>query len=252
MTVKSVLLIALLSFTSQWALAVESKGMAEVKYSGWLDKDEIREAEKQAQAAAVASWIATEQASQYANYEKVKGDIDQRISDYILSYDVIDSEQDKDKKTYRVVIRAVLNQPMLESKLLSSSAIATQGEQAYVTFVFVAREVAGVQSKSEESETLRKAQGQGIGKDIGESQSSTYKEQEQTIGKGSEKTVYTDNVVWRVSTANEVDVAMGDVFTNANYLVIDAALLEEETDFLLRVDDFIDDYKSGNDLKKRY
>lgn len=44
---------------------------------------------------------------------------------------------------------------------------------------------------------------------------------------------------------------MGDVFTDANYLVIDAEFLEEETGYLLSVEKFVEDYRSGDDLSAK-
>ena len=45
-----------------------------------------------------------------------------------------------------------------------------------------------------------------------------------------------------------MDIAVGAVFSAANYYVIDAALLEEETEGQLDVTNFIMDYEQGDDL----
>lgn len=236
-------------FFSQWSFALEHSASGKVKYGGWgLDKDERREAEVAALVNVVESYIATKQPAHFRNYQKVKAQIDSDIESYIIDYTITNKEQDKKSKTYEVSVRAKLNEPKLLAMLLSSAEAAVGDDQAYLTFVFVAREIAGKQKKSNKSSSQTKSQGKGIAQSSSTETTESFKSQTKTIGVESEENTYSDVLLYRVSTANEVDVAMGNVFTNANYLVIDAALLEEETNYLMEVDNFIRDYQSGNDL----
>lgn len=53
--------------------------------------------------------------------------------------------------------------------------------------------------------------------------------------------------VWNVSTSREIDSAMGQVFTDASYQVIDASLVGDDHG-RLDIYRFIDDFKKGDDI----
>lgn len=244
----------ILLMTSEVALAnatttistSEANGIGEAPYSWGVDKDEIRKAEIEALINALESWVVSNHKSHYKNYKNVKEEIDKDISAYILRYDTIDTEQNKDSKTIRVTLRAKINEVKLLDKLVGE-CIGECGLN-YITFVFVARELAGTVSYSEQVSTISNDQVNSIEKQRSGGQSSLGVIQKQSIANSRAKKEFTDKVIWRVATTNAVDVAMGDVFTNADFSVIDAGLLEEETGYLLDVNNFIKDYERGNDL----
>jgi hypothetical protein len=220
-----------------------------VIYKGWLDSKEKRAAEDAALRNAVETWYANQNAADFRNYERVKPEIDADIDNYVLNYQVLDQAQDKEQREYRVVVRAELNEPRLQAKLLSATGHKLDGNQEYITFVFVAREQVGTSSKSGKRSTQSKTSEKSIGRDNDSADSASItKTATKTISQIDESMNYTDKVLWDVSTTNEVNVAMGDVFTDANYLVIDADLLEEETDYLLEVASFVNDYRYGDDV----
>lgn len=243
-----VLLCCLLS-NAHLAFAVEYTATGRIQYSGWsLDKEERRQAEIAAMINVIESYIAKEQPAHYRNYQKVKAQIDAEIDAYILDLIITDDNQNKDNKTYEVSIRASINEPKLMAILLDNDQRAASSDPAYLTFVFVAREVAGKQTRGDKSSTQTKTKGEEISQQSGENTAQRSKSQSKTIKMETEESIYSDVLLYRASTANEIDVAMGNVFSLADYLVIDAALLEEETDFLLNVKQFISDYENGNDL----
>ena len=123
------LLIALAVGWSSPGLALEQKGVADVDYGRSLNRDERQLALEQALRNAVETWVAEKQQSHYANYSRVKGEIDDNIGDYVLSYQVISDDQDKTKRRYRVVVRAVLNEPKLLDSLLGPSSAAVGGRR---------------------------------------------------------------------------------------------------------------------------
>lgn len=226
--------------------AVEQKGKSNLPYGIMLDKKERQEAEALALQNAIEMWVVEKQRSHFKNYEKVKQDINENIDDYILDYTVIDTK--KKNKNYSVLLRAKINEPKLLSALLKPSEQATDGKQAYLSFVFVAREQTGKISRSEKQASQTKSQTQNIGKSRSDNSATQGKSKTNTIGSRRQTTQFNDEAVWEVTTTNEVNVAMGDVFTDANYLVIDAELLEDETGNMLSVAQFITDYQNGNDL----
>ena len=229
------------------AAALEQKGAAEIDYGMRLDGKERKQALEMAFRNAVETWIANKQRSHYRNYERVKEEIDASIDDYVLSHQIV--SETKEKRAYRLVVRAELNEPKLMSVLLEPSAADGLAEQQYLTFVFVAREKVGVESLSEKEASQSKSQSREIAKQRDDDVAAQSKSQTQTISSRKIERVMSDRALWDVTTANEIDVAMGDVFTEAQYLVIDAAFLEEETGHLLSVESFVEDYRHGDDVK---
>jgi hypothetical protein len=181
----------------------EFKGIAEVRFSRKLTKEHIAAADRKAQQLAVEGWISERHPHHLENYLAVKLEIDTNIEAYILSKTEIDSQTDQSKGTYRIVLRAKLNEAKILSKLLERTAY--KSGTTYITFVFVAREIAPNDAENAQIE-------------------------------------------WQVSTTNEINVAVSSVLANAQYAVIEAGLLEEETDYQLDVNNFIHDYQYGDDL----
>ena len=185
------------------------------------------------------------QQSQYANYKRAKAEIDANINDFVLSHTIISDDFDKKKKTARIVLRATLNEPMLLDALLGTSA---SGNNAYMTFVFVAREQVGTVSESNKEATQTKSRTQGIARQRADNAAQQTKTQSQTVGVRKREENIEDDILWDVSTSNEVDAAMGDVFTDAQYLVIPATVVGADTGNTLNVEAFMSDYATGQDV----
>ena len=117
-----------------------------------------------------------------------------------------------------------------------------------MTFVFVAREQVGTVSGSEKEATQERSQTQAIGKQREEDRAAQTKTQTQTVSVRKTERVMRDQVLWDVTTSNEINAAVGEVFTDARYLIVDASLVEEQTGYKLRVEQFVNDYRGGNDI----
>lgn len=206
----------ILTLLSLPALAAEYKGVIEHPYSGRLDDDERAQAYAEAKLKAIETWISKTQEYQIPNFELIKGKIRSNIDDYLLNSVVISNKDNKGDNLFRVVMRVSINEPKLLAELTEAGRQKSpmNNEDQYITFVFVARELA---SRTEAKNTS-----------AGDFQR----------GENS----------WQATTTNEVDIAVGAVFSAANYYVIDAALLEEETEGQLDVNNFIMDYEQGDDL----
>lgn len=241
-------LVLMFTFTS-FANTPEQVASGKVQYGGWgLDKDERREAEQFALEKAIETFVVNNHPGHVRNYEAIKDEINNQLDEYILTHVVTKDNQDKKSKTYEVWVRASINEPKLIAFLVDKNQNLDVDDQAYITFVFVARQVAGKQSRANKSSSQSKAQEQVISNTTADDRANMIKEQTNTITNRSASETFTDKLLYEGATSNEVDQAMGGVFTNANYLVIDAALLEEETGSLLSVDNFIKDYEKGDDL----
>lgn len=236
----------LLSIACLNAWSAEQKATGSVDYGNMLNSEEKSEAEKVALRKAIELWIVEKHPSQYKNYQKVESEILSNIEDYILDYVVLDEE--KKNKRYTVVVRAKINEPKLNFKLLEPSEAVVGGGNELISFVFVAREQVGKISRKEKTASQTKAQTQAIGKQRSDNQASQSKSQTNTVQVKEQRKKLADEILWDVSTTNEVDVAMGDVFTEAGYFVQDAAILEDETGNMLSINAFVNDYKQGDDV----
>lgn len=179
----------------------EYKGIAEVRFLKKLTKQDIARAEIKAQQLALEGWISERHPSHLKNYLAVKNEIDENIEQYVLSKTVIDTVESSQKGTYRVVLRAKLNEKKILNELLRETG--NKAGESCISFVFVAREA---------------------------------------------KTTSSDDTKWQVSTTTNIDVAVSSVLADAQYAVIEAGLLEEETDYQLDLNNFIRDYEHGDDL----
>lgn len=241
-----ILVVSVFSFTSHLSSAIDAKGSASMAYGNMLDKKEIAATEEEALKNAIQTYINDHRRSDYRNYKKVKDDIESNINDFILSYQVIDAK--KKNKKYTVIIRAKINEAELNLKLLEPSDAATNRTPEALTFVFVAREQVGKVSRSEKQGSQTKSRTQEVGKERQENAAAQIKSETKSVGTSETRVKYKDKTLWDVSTTNEVNAAMGEVFTEAWYKVIDAELLEQHTGDMLKVENFVEDYKTGNDL----
>lgn len=224
----------------------EISGVGKAEYSWGLDADEIREAETEALKNAIEKWVSTVHPQHFKNYVQVKAEIEQNIGSYILEHTNVNTAQHKDSKMVEVKVRALLNEPMLMHKLLSLSSEKVGTD--YIAFIFVAREHAAEVNETEKQSSQTKSQTQAIGKDNAGDNASITKAQVETTGVKSQEIFSAAKTQWRAFTTNEVNTAMGGVFTAAEYMVVDADLLEEETGGLLDVKNFIQDYAQGDDI----
>lgn len=235
-------------FGSFVATGTEFKGIGKVTYQGRLDKEERRLAEQKAVEAALQGWIVEVHPAHIKNFKKVEDELFSQLDEYVLNHVVLDTQQDKSTKKYSVAVRANLNAPLILEALLGPSGEVVGGDGELISYIFVARELIGKTSQSEEATSQIKAEEKTIGKRIGEDSASKYRSQERTAGIVKESTQFRDKALWDVTTAEQIDAAMGNVFTNANYYVIDAAILEEEANYLLSVNSFVEDYRYGTDI----
>ncbi|MEO0423501.1 MAG: hypothetical protein AAF184_14285 [Pseudomonadota bacterium] len=242
----ALLFLLLASLLASAAFALEQKGVADLEVGRKLDREERAQLIDAALRNAIETWVAEKQPSQYDNYKRVKDSIDADIGGYVLSHTVISEEFEKQQRTAKMVLRANLNEPKLLDTLLSASSFVR--ESAYLTFVFVAREQVGTVNESRKTATQEKSQTQGIGRERSENEASQTKRQSKTTGVTKREEVIEGRALWDVSTSNEVDAAMGDIFTDARYLVIPASMVGADTGNTLNVEAFIADYATGRDV----
>lgn len=243
-------LLLFLTCISPLTLSAEFKGVGAVKYSGFLDDEEKTQALIAAKLNALESWVYKEQKYHAPTYEKVKPALENDPDAYLFSTTQISDKKNSDNSTYQVVIRADINDVKLLNFLTQSGrdSANSSAEEQYITFVFVARELVAKTTKNQQIASQEKSQQQTISKDLTDNNATQGKSQIQTVAQTNSQTTFKDQLIWQASKTNEIDVAIGAAFSNANYLVVDAALLEEETMGQLDVNNFIFDYQHGNDV----
>ena len=180
------------------------------------------------------------------------------IDQYVTDYTQIDSQVDKSSKRYTVVIEASINTTLIENAISKSSgatapvaagAAPAKAGGSYMTFVFVARELASRKDFDAKRTTVdinesssAGAQKNKIAEDAQSAETSVDKTSvvKQTTGGNTETKA--EELAYRVMTVTEVDNAVNSVLTKSSYEVVDPV------DAGLNVDSFKADFSSGSDI----
>ncbi|WP_429470851.1 hypothetical protein [Paraburkholderia sp. WSM4175] len=235
--------------------------MASVTYTGWsLSASDRQEAVKKAEVNALERYIADADAAKSRIFDAKKDSIVAHIEDYILGSTTLNEQQDKDAKTYSVVIRADVNSNKLMNDLGTGSASATEvsaNGHGSMTFLFLARSQSTVQSFDDRvtkradvdsNFSQRTSEGESIhASNIGTSDSKSV-HASVVMTTGGSVLRQADKVNWSVSNASEVDTAMTGVFSDAGYDVIEANQVEGASGGLVNIAKIRTAYSHGNDL----
>lgn len=246
---------ALFTSTTATAQTTSSKGVGTITWSGWsLDEEEKAEALLAAKVNALERYVANQNQSLALNYEAMKNQLTSHINDYVLDALIVDEQEDDDAERYSVIIRATINELALRNRLQSASAVANASdvELSAITFVFVAREQKSVKtfdarvvSRVDTAKSESGAEYQAGGEYSAENIHST------TITSGGSQTQKADVIEYDVSTTQEVNNAMGNIFSTAGFEVVEAEYLETETQGLLSLAAFKKDYQHGQDISPK-
>jgi len=253
----AIVLAMLLCSSIVHAQAIETKGMATVEYSSHFgpSSEEKAEAVVKAKINALERHIANASQSKMNTYESHRDEIEGDIDDYLLQYSVISEDVDKKSRRYQVVIKTSINSTRLNSFIDGKSAIGTESsdDASYMTFMFVARVQKSVKSygarvvKRKDSKSLiegseyESSSGPNIAYQADESSS-------QITESGGSTTQKSDIVEYDVFSSEGINSAMSEVFATVGFEVVEAEYLEEESNGLVSIEAFINDYSSGNDL----
>jgi hypothetical protein len=251
-----VLVVMAMTFTANSFALTVSKGVAEASYSGFFgpSAESKREAIAKAELNALKRFVAGESRSKVKLFNQKKDEINSQLEDIVLSKKIIDEEVDKKAKTIRVTIKAEINVELLNA-IIAGDETDGSVEGEYISFVFVAREQESVKSfKARQTVVMRKnrsAEGAeledisdaGVEYNAGESTTTS-------MSKGGSVNYKNDEIHYRATTSNDINVAMGNVFSDAGFEVVEAVYIEDETSGLLNVEDFKKDYATGDDVNR--
>lgn len=273
MQVIRTLLLALLAFSSQFALAqVENaKGSATITYAKKLTAEEKARAFREAQVKAVERHYAESGDSESANFDNVRDKVLENLDKFVLGATLISEEDMPDRKQYNVVVRIELNVARLRNTLKANSAVGSTAaaDKSPLTFVFMARQVASV--KAYDARVVQRAEVRGEAS--GSLQAREKTAESERVGRGSVKTSTavdrsvnasasrslttetggsstqkSDDTTWRLIPAQSLNSQFTGVFAKAGFDVVEAAYVEPQSNGLLSVKSIERDYETGNDL----
>lgn len=255
-------LLALLCLSSVAnAKIVSGKGMATVSYSGWtLGASERQSALTKAKVNALQRYVADSNDAMGRMFEAREAQLTANIGSYVLDATVLSAQQDKSAKTYTVVVRADIDANRLMNDLGSGAASATDvAAHAHetVTFLFVARQQASVQSF--DAKVYRRTDthdGMSHDTDEGESihahnigtSASENRDSVSATTTGGSVTRKADKVAWQLANTDQINTIVTGVFSNAGYDVVDASQVQGASNGLLNVTAIQQAYSHGNDL----
>lgn len=132
------------------AEVIKVKGKGEIVYKGIFKQGSVEEraAIAEAKKNALARFAANFDSARFQLYKRVEPEVLANLDQYVTDYTQIDQQVDKTSKRYTVIIEASVNATLIENAIQKTSGPAAKPastsatESSYMTFVFVARELA--------------------------------------------------------------------------------------------------------------
>jgi len=236
---------------------VTSKGVGEVEYTGWKKPkaEEVRKAKELALQSALSRWASSQGGSFLKNFDMIRDRVESSLSEYVLSDTIVDEKTDSSAKVYRVVLKVVLDDVRIKNLVSDSSVVSnvSEDDRSYMTFVFVSRRQTSVQSFDQKVYKRVDSSNKVNGEEIEQASDAgvAYKSESNTSQiktSGGSTAQKSDAISYDVASAEEINIAMSQVFSSSGYEIVEAEYLEEETEGLLSVDAFKQDYSVGNDI----
>ena len=249
--------ILAMAITSNAQAEVSIKGLAEISYTSWgePDPEEIESAKQKAIDSALSRWASKQGGSFLKNYESLRTQIQKNKKDFVLGTTIVDETTNKDNKNYRVVLKVLLDDVRLKNMVASSSEIANADgdDLSYITLVFVSRRQASVQNydvktyKRTDSNLSESGSEYEDATDTGV-EYSAESSKTATITSGGSTTRRADKIQYQVASSDTVTTSMTEVFASNRFEVVEAEYLEEETDGLISLAAFKEDFSNGDDI----
>lgn len=239
------------------AKLVKEQGIGDIIYTGWGSPSAKvkQEAVQKAKVNALTRFAGKFDQAKMMNFEKIRTKVEADIDRYVTDYRIVDEDTDKKSKRFRVVIQATINATLIDVELQKSSAIqqVPDDERSLLSFVFVAREAKAVKkfdARRSQRMVLEKMEDQSESStaedgDLGFSAHGVKDIKKTTGGSTLQKA---DQIKYDVSNAREINTAMSNIFSTSGFEVVEAEYLAEETNGLVDVDRFVEDFRYGDDI----
>jgi hypothetical protein len=230
---RSLLVALLLLIGTRVASAdeVQVQGIGELSYETGLfsrspDAGDRQRAIELAKKNALDRYTASFSASRYQLYQKVESQVLSSLDQYVVDAMVLDEGVDKAGKKYHVVVRATINGARLDELLTSAPVARTGAPGIALSYLFVARQTDSVRefqarktsiTNSQQGTTASGTQGVS-GAAVSYSESA---EQSSVTTTGGSTLRKADQVEYVVTSPEDVNTAMLDVFSSNGFQVYD-------------------------------
>ncbi len=222
------------------------QGVGQASFNNQSKKDALIEATNKARINALNNYVSDFDIAKLNLFDHARPFIEASIDRFVVDYVIINDVTDNNDKTRHVLIQAKIDPGAIDRELskITNANTASEQQSAYITFVFVAREVKSLK-QFDTKRVLQFSNKSSYDDDRSDSPVRSFKSNT-TIGGSRLKKA--DEIQWTVSTVNEINTAMNNVFTSLGYEVIDAVDLYDASKGMLDTEKFINDYKKGDDI----
>ncbi len=201
---------------------VVSKGVGTIQMKGKNPTNvETENSKKNAVQSAWKSFTAKFNTSKMKQYMLIKEEIDNNLSDYIISSEVIENIIDQGTKTLKTVVKIKINSVALDAKLstLSAAGQTASGENSGIVGIFITRELASRRVYDEKKvdivatkEAASASESMGSGTDSIEKETFNKQESGGSTTQKSDKLVYkkASNTISPDVIADNMNDVLGD------------------------------------------
>jgi len=214
--------------------AVQAEGRGEVPYDTGIFSSKPNPATRQAAVVeakknALARYASNFSPAKYALFRadepKIYADLDQ----YVIDALVVDEGTNKDAKTYFTIVRATINDARLDAVLNdrgAANAQAVGGKGTAISYLFVARETESAKTFDTRRTDVMDAQAavsanQRQGVSGGTAKFAESAEATRSVTTGGSSLRKADEVSYRVTSPENINAAMTDVFASNGFEVYD-------------------------------
>jgi len=263
---KIFLSIIFLIFSSQFSYAetVQIKSIATVSYgsSGLFSskppKGTEEEAVNLAKRSAWEKYISGFSDEKKNAYDIVKNSILERLDDYIIGYQIIDTSVNKDSKRFTAAIRVEIDDSVVQSKIYRTTAKGSEAEILF-TWVFVTRAQDSVKKYKDKVVNMSKSgsSNSAIEKTVVSDTSVAMSDDKLSTRKtttGGSTVSKRDKVSWTKLSSKEINSEMTRALVNAGYEVIEYGDVQSEDECGGRtktVEQIQDEFVSETDLSNK-
>ena len=215
------------------AETVNVKASATVNYKGSLfskePKPEIKnEALAQAKLSAWKKYVAKMSGATKDMYRSQEDMFLSNLDDFVVELKVLDDTLDTDKKTYSVIVRAVIDESAVSSVLRTNSAAGQQatGDGSLFSFVFVSREVTSRKEFQDKKTDITKSESVAAsetkvaisGNNVSESSDNSSMSKTTTGGSTEKKA---DKLKYSVASSQDINAAMSNVLATSGFEIVE-------------------------------
>jgi hypothetical protein len=228
------LLLGLLRVDNAAQAAVQAEGRGEVPYDTGIFSSKPNPATRQAALAeakknALVRFASNFAAAKFALFQADEPRIYAELDQYVIDTLVIDEGANRDAKTYFTVVRATINDARLDALLNDRGAANAQalgGKGTAISYLFVARETESAKAFDTRRTDVMDAQAavsanQKQGVSGGSAKFAESAETTRSVTTGGSSLRKADEVSYRVTSPENINTAMTNVFASNGFEVYD-------------------------------